>query len=319
MRSLLFGLGLSMALSTFGCSSSDSGTAAVSAEQACTDYAAAVCDKLSSCISIYVAANLGDIATCNTRYKNQCLGNTGAPSTSLTGNAIAGCAAAAKTASCNDLLDNKLPEACLPKAGGLADGQACGDDNQCKSAFCGFNDGSKICGVCTAAPGAGAACADGSKCGPGLKCSTSKKCAAAVAAGGACDADKPCGVGSTCVSGTCAKWLGEGASCTSGTTADCDTFQSLFCLNNKCVKFNFTADAGGVCGAEVDMASKMVTSVTACTKKGTCKNIDMKTFKGTCAAAAADGAACGGTNGDCIPPAVCVDSVCKLPNPASCK
>ena len=75
---------------------------------------------------------------------------------------------------------------------------------------------------------------------------------------------------------------------------------------------------GGACGANVD-ASKMVTSVTACTKKGACKNIDPMTFKGTCAAAAADGTACGGTNGDCVPPAVCADGVCKLPNPSSCK
>jgi hypothetical protein len=43
------------------------------------------------------------------------------------------------------------------------------------------------------------------------------------------------------------------------------------------------------------------------------------TYEGTCVAAAADGAACDPTNGPmCTDPAVCVNSVCEVPDPTMC-
>lgn len=321
MKAMLMGLGALALVAMVGCSSSDSSSStAVSADSACSDYASMFCDKVDQCASAFVTLAYGDAATCKSRLQLACLNAVHAPNTARTPESIESCVSAAKSLSCADLINGKTPTECQPVNGSLDDGKPCGTDDQCKSGFCGFDDSKKICGVCGPKPAAGSTCVDGKKCASGQTCSSSGKCAVPAAAGASCGADVPCGFGLSCVSGTCAKNLAEGAACdlTGGTTPACDVANGLVCLSGKCAKFAF-AGPGGTCGYDYDVATKTASSAVICSKSGNCKT-PMGMTKGTCVAVAADGAACGGTTGaDCLPPAACIDGICKLPDASSCK
>jgi hypothetical protein len=93
---------------------------------------------------------------------------------------------------------------------------------------------------------------------------------------------------------------------------DCDNTQGLYCdpATRLCKLVTF-ASPGGSCGV-------VNGAFVACSGGGRCKTAGAS-LMGTCLAPAADGAACDTTAGpDCLPPAQCVGSVCKLPNAASC-
>lgn len=308
MRGVLSRLGVS-ALLAVGCSSSARPTAS---EQACAAYAAAFCGETAACRDWYVHAIWGDAATCRSRVAAQCLSTLGAPSTARTAASTNSCADALVGWACNDFLDDKLPDACAPKPGGLADGKACADGNQCASAFCTNRDTS--CGHCAPKPEVGADCIDG--CAPGLQCSDSGKCAATAPIGADCGADVPCTFGATCMSGSCVRDLAEGAAC-GDTTAACDLIEALFCSNGTCRKSHF-AEVGATCGVEFDSARIDVIGFIHCAKSGSCIGYDPTRgrLNGTCVAPAADGEVCGGTG--CLPPASCGDGVCKFPDPAAC-
>jgi hypothetical protein len=154
-------LALASLVVLFGCSSGgegspvgDSGTSdgasdapAVTPDQACTELAAAFCEKANSCAPVFVQLEYGDVATCNSRFKPTCLGGLSAPGTSATPANVSACATAAKAATCSALFDNNSPSECLPKPGTLDDGKPCTGDNQCKSAFCALDDSKAVCGV----------------------------------------------------------------------------------------------------------------------------------------------------------------------------
>ncbi|MGZ3454473.1 MAG: hypothetical protein ACXVEF_33005 [Polyangiales bacterium] len=303
----------------------DSGGTTV--EQACDQYAQTICDKLSSCLGVFVNVAFGDVATCKSRYVPKCTDAFKATGTAAQPADLAACSDAAKTASCESLLDNNPPAACMPKKGSVANGTACGDDAQCSSGFCGFDDAKRVCGVCGGAPMAGATCADGKKCGQGFVCATNGKCAAPVAEGATCDDTIPCQAGLSCAGGKCAKKVAtEGGAC-GGTSPDCDNAQGLFCVTNKCVKVTFVAE-GTQCGLDIDTTTTpaKVKGVTLCNHGGWCKDFDaakMK-YKGTCTKAAADGEACGTDTVDpknppCLAPAICVTNKCTYPLASSCK
>lgn len=308
----------------FGCSSSSTSVAEPSVDDGCTSYAANYCEKANSCVSFYIQVSWGDVALCKSRLKESCLRAAKAPSTGITGSALDKCVKTIPAVSCSDFL-NGVPIADCQVTGSIDDGKVCGDNAQCKSGFCATDESKSTCGTCSPKIGEGAACA-ANDCPDGLKCVKSK-CQKPVAAGGACSADKPCGQQLSCIGGTCQAHLTtEGAACDDKevTAPKCDFTKNLACLGNKCQKFAFASGAGGACG--ITLEGTTIKSITLCDKGGYCKGVDVAkgVFTGTCAPAAADGAACVAGDGlgagpGCIPPAKCVDGVCKISDPATCK
>ncbi len=309
----------------FGCSSSGD-TPTVSADQACTDFAATLCDQIQNCAAPFVGITYGDAATCKARTKIDCLQANSAPSSAATASDIAACAAAAKSAKCADLLNNVWPNECAPKSGGVADGAPCGTDSQCKSAFCGLDENKEVCGVCAVPPVENGPCVRG-RCPRPFTCSQDgTTCSRAVAVGGACDPKKACAAGSHCYASKCvADVATEGSACDENVGPNCDGAKGFICLAKKCVKLTLVG-AGVECGIKFEGTA--VKSFTLCEKSGWCKGIDTMAmppkFTGTCEAAAADGQACVadadfGKGPGCVEPAECIAGKCTLPDATTCK
>ena len=299
-------ISLVMALVAAGCGSS------VSPDKACTDLAAAFCTEISNCAQPLITLGYGDVATCQARLKLSCLPSLMAPSTSATPDKLDSCATALNGASCDALFTRQTPAACVPDAGKLANGNACGDDAQCMSKYC-KKAANQVCGVCGDKSAAGGSCALDADCQDQLKC-VNMTCVAYVAVGGACDATHPCAQPNVCKNAVCAVPQEAGQSCTPGSGGDifgdCNQTKGLACspTARTCAPV-MLAGAGQACGF-INMA------FVGCAAAGHCK---LNGIMGTCLQAAADGAACDTTNGpDCEPPAQCVNGACKLPNPASC-
>ncbi len=315
-----------------GCSSSESSTTSISADQACTELSDLLCDKIAACSPVFLAQGYGDLATCKARSKANCVQEHAAPSTSASPDRTSACVKAAASITCQELIDNQLPAGCQPDPGGIDDGKACGTDAQCKSGFCGFDGDKKLCGVCGPKPEEGGACID-NDCPSGLKCHAGK-CLKPAPAGTPCDANVLCATGTTCVSGTCTKTLATaGADCdpAGATMPACDALAGFLCLDSggggKCYETTIAA-IGAECGIDVDttVTPAVIEKVIGCEKAGWCEGLDTAKgkFKGTCKAAAADGAACVADAGfekgpGCVEPAECIDGVCKLPEAAACK
>lgn len=275
-------------------------------DAACQKMAAASCGKSNSCAPTYVQLLYGDVATCTTRIKSACLTAMQAPGTSVTPAVASSCADAYSSRACDALLDPAPPQACRPSPGTLADGTACATDNQCQGAYCKMNG---KCGVCSKRAAAGSACESSSDCDFDLTC-VNKACVTYVStAGGACDQTKPCRPPLTCRSGACAKLLGAGAAC-DPMQISCDAVAGLFCNpTSKVCESVKLAKAGEPCGL-------IGGGYTLCSASGSCKGA---LTGGTCLATAADGQACDSAGPKCMPPASCIDKVCKLEDPAACK
>jgi hypothetical protein len=291
------------------CSSSSSGSS-VSADQASTDVSAAFCTKYNSCASIYVNVTYGDIPTCEARFKLSVLPTLSANGTGATPAQYESCSTDLANATCEAILSRNLPTSCQTMAGTLADGTSCGDDAQCKDKLCRKGTG-QTCGACSSPGAAGAACAQDSDCAYGLGCNN-LVCGAYAAAGATCDTTThPCDPTLACVNGSCATPGEAGATCSALGAAGCDTLNGLFCNSSKVCAKIATAGSGQPCG--------LVNNVyTLCSGGGLCKGASGLT-PGTCAATAADGAACDATNGPpCLSPAVCTNGVCKITDPSTC-
>jgi hypothetical protein len=168
-----------------------------------------------------------------------------------------------------------------------------------------------VCGVCSARAAAGAACDTDADCAYKLVCGA-QVCVAPGAVGDSCDASHPCAVPTVCKASQCTAPMGAGMTC-DPVIKDCDATQGLYCgtTTRVCALASFAA-AGEPCGL-------VNGAYTACAGGGHCR-LGAGTVMGTCLAPAADGAACDTTTGpNCMAPAQCVSSVCKLPNAASCK
>lgn len=321
MRKLAFAVGYALLV---GCSS-DVADDSVSPDQACTELAAAFCEKANSCAATFVQLEYGDVANCSTRIKANCVVGLAAPSTAATPKDTSACATAAKAASCAALFDNDSPPACLPKSGALADGKPCTTDSQCKSTFCALDGDKATCGLCAAKPAAGAKCVSNS-CPAPFKCSQDGTCNKPVAAGAACSPSIPCAAGSSCFASKCVADLGtEGAACDDMAGPVCDGRAGMFCLTKKCVKVK-SAAVGGDCGFEATGAT--ITAATLCDKAGWCKGVDFAAMppvlKGKCEPAAKDGEACiadaaFNKGPGCMEPAVCVSGKCQLADNTTCK
>jgi hypothetical protein len=282
----------------------------VTSDKACTDYAAAFCGKLQSCAPVLVSGLYADVTTCQARAKIGCMAALSAPGTTTTPNKLDDCAHALMPLGCDVVFQRTPPTACIPAAGPLADGMACGDDGQCHSGYCRKAPG-MTCGTCGPTGAAGATCARDEDCNAQLKCQNAK-CAALVAPGGTCDADTPCLPPSVCAgSNVCTTPGALGAAC--DMTHPCDFLQAQYCdpKSKTCVAVTL-ASSGVACG--------MINGAfVACAGSSQCL-MDAKTGTKSCSAVAPDGTSCDLTTGPtCLSPAECLNGVCHLPNAAACQ
>lgn len=315
--------------------------------KACADQAAAACALRDMCAPNYgIAVVYGSMAACQTRTAQACVNALRASGTSNDAAKVEACAAALPSESCTDFYDGNPVAACVPTAGSVANGAACGANGQCTSTYCALAP-HQICGTCAPLPAAGASCQTDDECGRGLACATptapsdggaptSGTCAQRVADGGSClPGTLPCEAGDTCVGsnektmtqGTC-KPVGKtvGAACDGSrqTMASCDADMGLACIPTAkgsaigtCQNVTLVG-TGATCGA---LGSAPITGFAVCQAGGLCQN-------GTCLAPAADGAACDSnpTVGPvCLAPARCVPSgsgtagTCQMPNSMTCQ
>jgi hypothetical protein len=297
-----------------GGTASDDMSAAVTAEQACTDAAQALCKKANDCASLYVTLTYGDEATCETTAHQACLTSLNAPSTAATPGQLETCGRDLGAVSCTDALSRNTPTSCQPTGGPIANGMACGDNWQCASGRCAVPDDA-VCGVCADLAGAGATCVHDDDCEHGLSC-TNKVCVARGVAGAACDKNHPCANPNVCngetatAQGTCGPAAAPGADCS---TASCSLLDGYFChpTNKVCQAFTI-AQPGEPCGRVNDGLVLCAGSLLAC-------NRAVPTDKtGVCPALVAPGGSCSAT-APCAPGAKCIAGACTIADPASCR
>jgi hypothetical protein len=293
----------------------------VSAEQACTETASALCSKFESCAPFAITILFGDMATCMSVAKTGCLGSLQAAKTAATADTFMKCSQDIKGAECADMLAHKSPPSCQPKGGTVGNGMACGDDWQCASGHCSIPDNA-TCGVCANLAPAGGACPNDTDddCEFGLVCADNLLCVAPGAAGAACDANHPCGsllvcAGATMTAqGTCSMGGALGAACTSD--QGCSVVQGRWCnraVNRTCSDI-VAADPGMPCGF------LGLTEFALCKGAGAgggC-NVVTGTAMGTCPRLGMPGEACSATL-PCKAGAKCVNAQCAVRDPAACR
>ncbi len=328
MKRVLWVLPLAASAAAFACSS-------VSATQACTDLATAVCNKLENCASPLVTQIYGDAPTCTTRSEVSCNSSLALKTTADTPDLVEKCSVAYGTLACADIFQNNAPAACTPQtAGKLGSGATCGANGQCTSNVCQI-DPTSGCGTCIDAVASGQPCKSTSDCQSGLVCSASTAtvsvCVTPAASGGTCSTALPivpCAFGLLCNAGKCQAPLPTGSACTPNASL-CDTSKGDWCTprGTRCTPVLF-AGTGQPCGYDGTTGD-----LTVCSASGACQNISQTTGLGTCTAAAADNAACDVAKGPfCLPPAVCetgngpdagadagTAGTCTVHDPSTCK
>jgi hypothetical protein len=303
------------------CSGSTASVPSISADQASSDAATALCAQFSSCSAFFIQSEFGDVTACAAAFKASLLNTLSAPGTSLTPTRLESCAQAIAGIACDDALGHNLPAACQATAGQLANGTPCGDSSQCQSAYCN-KPRNMTCGACGAPPTTGATCDIDDDCpvgnvcfkGAGATAGSSGTCVVQGASGAACDdTQHPCKATLTCKNGTCA--APDTTTCTARSSGDlfgtCNTLGGEYCDPR-----THTCAAVGM--AATGQACLLVNGgVTLCSSNGTCSA--PPGTSGTCAAAAAPGASCDATNGPkCLQPSVCQGGVCVTPSAANC-
>jgi hypothetical protein len=298
----------------------------VSASQAASDVGKAICARYEACAPFLLQFAWGDTTSCASRLSGQFTSTLGAPGTGWTPSAVEACVQALPNASCDELLDHNLPAVCRPPAGQVAEGGACGDNSQCASGYCNLGPGGK-CGTCASALGAaGAACYRDEDCAFGTKCTgadvtkspaTAGTCTQPGQSGATCDGTHPCSLTLVCnpagggTGGVCGAAAAAGATCSQLDRApfgNCDELHGLYCnrVSNGTCTMVATAGSMQPCGAVGGV-------LTACSGGGTCMSM-------MCLAPAADFGNCSKANGpDCLSPAQCINGVCTLPTPETCR
>jgi hypothetical protein len=353
--------GASSTTGTGGKTAGTAGTAGTggsgpSGQTACAEEAAALCTLRDTCSPNFNNKHVyGTEAVCQSRTAQTCVNALDASGTGNTPTKVEACAAAYPSEMCVDFFDGNPVTACVPPAGTLATGKACGASGQCASTFCALGQYT-VCATCQALPAVGATCQVQDDCGRDLACAiptvnlgdagvpTSGLCAAFVKSGGAClTGFNPCQAGLACVGddqlamtmGTCqpaGATVGAACQTTRKKAANCDNDLGLVCIATTatptigtCQAIKLVA-AGQPCG---DMGTPP-TSFAECTAGGRCNKESPTDLMGTCVAAAADGADCDndptGTNAPCLAPAKCVVTPgspgtagkCTVPDAAAC-
>jgi hypothetical protein len=212
------------------------------------------------------------------------------------------------------VIASNVPACEIP--GQLPLGAACGASTQCASGFCRLPETS-FCGKCAARAPEGAECDSDDACGPSLLCNDVAHCTKPSAVGAFCNETHPClpGLAYCSFDNTCQRYAAEGKSCNNaGPTAAQPCNWGLACRpmeGGTCMKIKYVA-AGEKCGLPSTPGGVPV----LCLGSASC-------VSGTCKPAGADDAPCTasplGDAAGCVPPALCLAGVCKLPDPASCK
>jgi hypothetical protein len=299
-----------------GAASDGAGGDASSQDAACTAFVEAVCARLQACAPFAITYFFGDLATCAARGRLNCPSLFNSSGTGASPSAVQACARAYPTTTCDDLLSNKPPSACVFQ-GSLAAGAACGADAQCSSsAYCNIAVG-QTCGACAPRLAAGGTCSADANCQTGMVCfkqnnAPTGSCVVPGGQGATCDATHPCLQTLGCsAAGTCGPALGAGAPCS---VQNCDFLHGLYCntLTRVCARIQ-ESGAGNPCGIT------LTATYAVCTASGRCALATGSTTSGTCEATAADGAMCDAANGPpCLGPAVCQGGVCTLPDATRC-
>ncbi|MGD0527250.1 MAG: hypothetical protein ABSE49_19065, partial [Polyangiaceae bacterium] len=157
---------LGLACSPANVGSNDAGP---SADQACTDDAYARCTRQQACSpNTAIQLRYGDIGTCESLVKANCLAVLAAPSTGATVAGIEACVTAINNWDCPDyILSQNPPPECQQAIGSLAAGAGCAYPQQCQTGFCAIVPG-QACGACAAPPQPGDNCAELTSCGQAL-------------------------------------------------------------------------------------------------------------------------------------------------------
>jgi hypothetical protein len=280
--------------------------------QFCAGYAVKFCERLAGCSQTYLVGVYGTPARCQERLELRCRAEVAAAGTGLSAVTGMACADALAGASCDALFGDSVPACQI--AGTLARGASCGSGSQCQSGFCRTPETS-FCGKCDARVGEGAVCDADDACEFPLLCSEAGHCARPAAEGELCNETTPCQPGPLfCGSdNTCHRPSAEGKACNRTGSAPLQPCEGGFICrpsaNGICRPIRFV-DAGVACGI-----SPTGSSVVLCTASGSCVN-DL------CKPPGQDGERCTpsplGDSGGCLAPALCLDGLCKLPDPASC-
>ncbi len=308
----------------------------------CATSAHATCAKRDSCSTNGFSNDhvYGSESICEMRAAAGCDDNLNAAGA---GPSVAvACSAAMMTETCTDFFDDDPPMACIT-TGTQPTGAACGQNGQCASTFCALGP-LAVCGTCQPLPAAGATCLAVADCGRDMACVkpagsttlTQGTCAPWVLENDPCDSTKSCADGLDCVGATTTTCQKSGATVDAAcdrsqkTAAACDANLGLTCIPTgagssvgTCQTVQLVA-ANATCG----VMGTPVTSVADCSDGGLCVKAMPTDKTGTCAAPAADGAAC---NADpsmgppCLSPAKCVPTAagmtagtCTMPHAATC-
>ena len=293
----------------------------VTASEACSAMASALCAKLEACAPLAVTILFGDMPACMDVAKTACNGSLQAAQTAATPGRFMTCSRDLQAAQCASVLSHDPPPSCRPQGGTVGNGMACGDDWQCASGRCAIPSNA-TCGVCASLAPAGGACPNDTddECAFGLVCADNLLCVAPGQAGASCDANHPCASPLVCAGatmtaqGTCAIGGALGDACTSD--QGCSFLDGLWCNRaptRACAKIA-AVDPGMRCGF-VDMMDFVLCKgggagggcvVTPGTAMGTCPRLGMP--GDTCSATAR-----------CKVGAVCVNGLCTVREPASCR
>jgi hypothetical protein len=287
-------------------------TAPPTIDQACGAYAADVCNALGACGPLVLQLFYGDAATCVTRQTLSCATDQKAAGITRTTTDIVACGAAARATACPDVLAGNVPTACQVKPGTVVNGGSCGSSWQCQSTHC--EKPTAACGTCASRQPASGACTGDDGCNVGLVCAN-KKCVVPGAAGSSCDNNNPCRGDLYCTgSGSCATLVEVGGSCADSASA-CNLANGAGCnpLDKTCVAVAI-AQGGEPCGV-------VNGTFTLCVEGDACPNLTLTHQTSVCANPAADGAACGSAapGQNCVPPATCQMTLCRLPSVDSCQ
>jgi hypothetical protein len=146
---------------------------------------------------------------------------------SVTPNGVVQCADAEAVASCADVRDNALLDACVPSPGTVVLGASCAVDEQCASLFC-KRESTARCGVCAALD---VPCQGPDQCPERLTCdANSGSCVQLPLVGQACVGNR-CGAASFCQDGVCKGYPFVGEPCTEA--RGCGS--GATCIGNVCV------------------------------------------------------------------------------------
>src|SRR6478736_1802769 len=272
------------------------GGAAGSMPTSCSDFATLVCSNFGSCAPIYLAEQLGSLASCVTNLTGVCdhFASVGKPIN------VARCIGAVAAPDCNGInAERALPDACLEPPGPQAVGASCASNSDCESLLCVDNE--SACGKCAARGVLGKPCSSGSPCELNLVCDRGT-CATPSARDATCDPAKElrCPNGTYCgTAGVCKSWGGAGEPC--DTARPCDGPHGFFCANGQCVTIKVAAE-NEACG---------IPALAGCQAGTMCKgSICVKTSElgGSC-----------GTGTGCSFPLWCSSLTCSYEGTPSCR